>query len=209
MPYYIVSHRYVYHSSQWIVAGNTDHSLIATRLYIHPDSPCSGEKWMQQVISFDRVKLTNNERNESGHVSFFLFTYHHNSATIYWAKKMNCPMQFLIQIILQSMNKYKPRIHITMHSPHIDLSQMHPSLPAESVHTFTFPETQFTTVTAYQNQQVTDHTTLLFILSWSTINWEQNVKIFSFRLSKHCIFLFGDLRSYWKPGIFILNINRK
>ncbi|XP_056626092.1 T-box transcription factor TBX22 [Triplophysa dalaica] len=125
MPVDSKRYRYVYHSSQWIVAGNTDHSLIATRLYIHPDSPCSGEKWMQQVISFDRIKLTNNERNESGH------------------------------IILQSMNKYKPRIHITMHSPHIDLSQIHPSLPAEGVHTFTFPETQFTTVTAYQNQQIT------------------------------------------------------
>lgn len=61
--------RYVYHSSQWMVAGNTDHSCITPRLYIHPDSPCSGETWMRQVISFDRVKLTNNEMDDKGHVS--------------------------------------------------------------------------------------------------------------------------------------------
>lgn len=62
------SRRYVYHSSQWMVAGNTDHSCISPRLYVHPDSPCAGETWMRQVISFDRVKLTNNEMDDKGHV---------------------------------------------------------------------------------------------------------------------------------------------
>lgn len=60
--------RYVYHSSQWMVAGNTDHSCISPRLYVHPDSPCAGETWMRQVISFDRIKLTNNEMDDKGHV---------------------------------------------------------------------------------------------------------------------------------------------
>ncbi|XP_075705208.1 T-box transcription factor TBX22-like isoform X2 [Rhinoderma darwinii] len=60
-------YRYVYHSSQWMVAGNTDHSCISPRLYVHPDSPCSGETWMRQIISFDRVKLTNNEMDDKGH----------------------------------------------------------------------------------------------------------------------------------------------
>ncbi|KAL4648818.1 T-box transcription factor TBX22 [Arapaima gigas] len=124
MPVDSKRYRYVYHSSQWMVAGNTDHSCIAPRLYVHPDSPCSGETWMRQVISFDRVKLTNNEMDDKGH------------------------------IILQSMHKYKPRIHIIEHDPRLDLSQVQ-SLPAEGVHSFSFPETQFTTVTAYQNQQIT------------------------------------------------------
>ncbi|RMB95460.1 hypothetical protein DUI87_28083 [Hirundo rustica rustica] len=91
-------YRYVYHSSQWMVAGNTDHSCITPRLYIHPDSPCSGETWMRQIVSFDRVKLTNNEMDDKGHIQ---------------------------------------------------------SLPAEGVQTFSFQETEFTTVTAYQNQQIT------------------------------------------------------
>ncbi|KAG2463551.1 TBX22 factor, partial [Polypterus senegalus] len=115
---------YVYHSSQWMVAGNTDHSCITPRLYIHPDSPCSGETWMRQVISFDRVKLTNNEMDDKGH------------------------------IILQSMHKYKPRVHVIVHSSKLDLAQIH-SLPDEGVKTFIFKETEFTTVTAYQNQQIT------------------------------------------------------
>uniref|UniRef100_A0A3B5A2H8 T-box transcription factor 22 n=1 Tax=Stegastes partitus TaxID=144197 RepID=A0A3B5A2H8_9TELE len=124
MPVDSKRYRYVYHSSQWMVAGNTDHSCISPRLYVHPDSPCAGETWMRQVISFDRVKLTNNEMDDKGH------------------------------IILQSMHKYKPRVHIIRHNPRMDLSQIQ-SLPAEGVHSFSFPETEFTTVTAYQNQQVT------------------------------------------------------
>ncbi|XP_068181978.1 T-box transcription factor TBX22 [Antennarius striatus] len=124
MPVDSKRYRYVYHSSQWMVAGNTDHSCISPRLYVHTDSPCSGETWMRQIISFDRVKLTNNEMDDKGH------------------------------IILQSMHKYKPRVHIIQHDPRLDLSQIQ-SLPAEGVHSFSFPETEFTTVTAYQNQQIT------------------------------------------------------
>ncbi|OCT66019.1 hypothetical protein XELAEV_18042273mg [Xenopus laevis] len=114
-------YRYVYHSSQWMVAGSTDHSCITPRLYIHPDSPCSGETWMRQIINFDRIKLTNNEMDDKGH------------------------------IILQSMHKYKPRVHIIVQDSRFDLSQIQ-SLPAEGVKTFSFKETEFTTVTAYQNQ---------------------------------------------------------
>ncbi|XP_078809878.1 T-box transcription factor TBX22 isoform X2 [Oryzias latipes] len=124
MPVDSKRYRYVYHSSQWMVAGNTDHSCISPRLYVHPDSPCTGETWMRQVISFDRVKLTNNEMDDKGH------------------------------IILQSMHKYKPRVHVIRHDPRMDLSQIR-SLPAEGVHSFSFLETEFTTVTAYQNQQIT------------------------------------------------------
>ncbi|TRY78963.1 hypothetical protein DNTS_014720 [Danionella cerebrum] len=118
-------YRYVYHSSQWVIAGHTDHSCHPPHLYIHPDSPSLGENWMRQVISFDRVKLTNNETDERGH------------------------------IILKSMHKYTPRVHVILHSPVQCPSQTLPSLPADGVHTFSFPETQFTTVTAYQNQQIT------------------------------------------------------
>ncbi|XP_004378965.1 T-box transcription factor TBX22 [Trichechus manatus latirostris] len=117
-------YRYVYHSSQWMVAGNTDHTCITPRLYVHPDSPCSGETWMRQIISFDRVKLTNNEMDDKGH------------------------------IILQSMHKYKPRVHVMEQDNRVDLSQIQ-SLPTEGVKTFSFKETEFTTVTAYQNQQIT------------------------------------------------------
>ncbi|XP_048460899.1 T-box transcription factor TBX22-like [Rhincodon typus] len=117
-------YRYVYHSSQWMVAGNTEQSPLTPRLYVHPDSPASGESWMKQIVSFDRVKLTNNDMDEKGH------------------------------IILQSMHKYRPRIHVILKEAdeHVSVNQI---LPPNGVHTFAFPETEFTTVTAYQNQQIT------------------------------------------------------
>lgn len=51
-----------------MVAGNAD-SPVPPRVYIHPDSSASGETWMRQVISFDKLKLTNNELDDQGHVS--------------------------------------------------------------------------------------------------------------------------------------------
>lgn len=59
--------RYVYHSSKWMVAGNAD-SPVPPRVYIHPDSLASGDTWMRQVVSFDKLKLTNNELDDQGHV---------------------------------------------------------------------------------------------------------------------------------------------
>uniref|UniRef100_A0A3Q4HSV1 T-box transcription factor 18 n=1 Tax=Neolamprologus brichardi TaxID=32507 RepID=A0A3Q4HSV1_NEOBR len=116
--------RYVYHSSKWMVAGNAD-SPVPPRVYIHPDSPASGETWMRQVISFDKLKLTNNELDDQGH------------------------------IILHSMHKYQPRVHVIRKECGEELSPVR-SIPAgEGTRTFSFPETVFTTVTAYQNQQIT------------------------------------------------------
>ena len=50
------------------MAGNAD-APMPGRVYIHPDSPALGEEWMRQVVSFDKVKLTNNELDQQGHVS--------------------------------------------------------------------------------------------------------------------------------------------
>ncbi|CAO2623285.1 T-box transcription factor TBX22 [Lemmus lemmus] len=52
------------------------------------------------------------------------------------------------------MHKYKPRVHVMEQNSGIDLSLIQ-SLPTERVKTFSFRETEFTTVTAYQNQQIT------------------------------------------------------
>uniref|UniRef100_H2YL31 T-box domain-containing protein n=1 Tax=Ciona savignyi TaxID=51511 RepID=H2YL31_CIOSA len=107
-------YRYVYHSSQWMAAGTTE-SCTPPRTYVHPDSPATGDVWMKQPITFDKLKLTNNEQNKKGH------------------------------LILHSMHKYQPRIHLIS----ID------DVIRDDVITFVFPECAFTTVTAYQNQQIT------------------------------------------------------
>ena len=36
------------------------------RMYIHPDSPATGEQWMQKVVSFHKLKLTNNISDKHG-----------------------------------------------------------------------------------------------------------------------------------------------
>uniref|UniRef100_A0A8C6UG76 T-box transcription factor TBX20 n=1 Tax=Neogobius melanostomus TaxID=47308 RepID=A0A8C6UG76_9GOBI len=114
-------YRYAYHRSSWLVAGKADPPLPA-RLYVHPDSPFTGEQLLKQMVSFEKVKLTNNELDQHGH------------------------------IILNSMHKYQPRVHIIKKKEHT-ASLL--NLKSEEFRTFVFVETVFTAVTAYQNQLIT------------------------------------------------------
>lgn len=45
------------------------------RLYVHPDSPATGAHWMRQLVSFQKLKLTNNHLDPFGHVSELLKIY--------------------------------------------------------------------------------------------------------------------------------------
>ncbi|XP_020706937.1 optomotor-blind protein isoform X2 [Athalia rosae] len=76
--------RYKFHNSRWMVAGKADPEM-PKRMYIHPDSPTNGEQWMQKVVSFHKLKLTNNISDKHGFVS---------------------------TTILNSMHKYQPRFHL-------------------------------------------------------------------------------------------------
>ncbi|CRL06653.1 CLUMA_CG019611, isoform A [Clunio marinus] len=87
-------------------------------IYIHPDSPALGSHWQAQPINFNKTKLTNNTLDSNGHV------------------------------VLTSMHKYQPRIHIVRTS---DPAQI-PWSPQKS---FAFNETEFVAVTAYQNDRIT------------------------------------------------------
>lgn len=60
-------YRYAYHRSSWLVAGKADPPAPA-RLYPHPDSPFTGDQLRKQVVSFEKVKLTNNEMDKNGQV---------------------------------------------------------------------------------------------------------------------------------------------
>ncbi len=50
------------------MAGKADPEM-PKRMYIHPDSPATGEQWMQKVVSFHKLKLTNNISDKHGLVS--------------------------------------------------------------------------------------------------------------------------------------------
>ncbi|GBM10328.1 T-box transcription factor TBX20 [Araneus ventricosus] len=116
-------YRYAYHRSSWLVAGKAD-PPSPSRLYLHPDSPFTGEQLKKQIVSFEKVKLTNNEMDKQGH------------------------------IVLNSMHRYQPRIHLVKKPGNSTLSS--PSeLENEEFRTYIFPETVFTAVTAYQNQLIT------------------------------------------------------
>ena len=61
-------YRYAYHRSSWLVAGKADPPAPA-RLYAHPDSPLTADQLRKQIISFEKVKLTNNEMDKQGQVN--------------------------------------------------------------------------------------------------------------------------------------------
>ncbi|PSN31265.1 T-box transcription factor TBX1, partial [Blattella germanica] len=60
-------YRYAFHSSSWVVAGKAD-PISPPRIHVHPDSPATGAQWMKQVVTFDKLKLTNNQLDDNGHV---------------------------------------------------------------------------------------------------------------------------------------------
>lgn len=47
--------------------------IFLFRIHVHPDSPARGAQWMKQVVSFDKLKLTNHQLDDNGHVNFFEF----------------------------------------------------------------------------------------------------------------------------------------
>lgn len=67
-------YRYAYHRSNWLVAGKAD-PQPTKRYYIHPDCPFNGEQLLNQVISFEKVKLTNNEMDHHSHVRSLIFAF--------------------------------------------------------------------------------------------------------------------------------------
>lgn len=67
-PAQLKRHGFKFSSSRWMVAGKADPEM-PKRMYIHPDSPSTGEQWMQKVVSFHKLKLTNNISDKHGFVS--------------------------------------------------------------------------------------------------------------------------------------------
>ena len=76
--------------SRWIVAGKADPEM-PKRMYIHPDSPATGEQWMQKVVSFHKLKLTNNISDKQGLVSSFIY---YTLLNLYTTVALGCPISF-------------------------------------------------------------------------------------------------------------------
>ncbi|XP_012732430.2 T-box transcription factor TBX21 [Fundulus heteroclitus] len=117
-------HHWRYQGGKWVQCGKAEGNMPGNRTYMHPDSPNSGAHWMRQEVSFSKLKLTNNKGSNN------------NVAQM---------------IVLQSLHKYQPRLHI------VEVKEDGSEDPflSSKAQTFVFSETQFIAVTAYQNADIT------------------------------------------------------
>nr|XP_048279827.1 eomesodermin homolog isoform X2 [Myodes glareolus] len=113
-----------FQGGKWVTCGKADNNMQGNKMYVHPESPNTGSHWMRQEISFGKLKLTNNKGASSNNTQM---------------------------IVLQSLHKYQPRLHIVEVTEDGVEDLNEPS----KTQTFTFSETQFIAVTAYQNTDIT------------------------------------------------------
>ncbi|XP_067417980.1 eomesodermin homolog isoform X2 [Emydura macquarii macquarii] len=113
-----------FQGGKWVTCGKADNNMQGNKVYVHPESPNTGAHWMRQEISFGKLKLTNNKG----------------------ANNNNTQM-----IVLQSLHKYQPRLHIV----EVTEDGVEDLNDSSKTQTFIFPETQFIAVTAYQNTDIT------------------------------------------------------
>ena len=63
--------RYRFIDFSWQSTGEAGaYEDMDKQIYIHPSSPNSGKFWMQNFISFKKVKITNYEDSKNGNVLF-------------------------------------------------------------------------------------------------------------------------------------------
>ncbi|KAF2987661.1 hypothetical protein EK904_004860, partial [Melospiza melodia maxima] len=97
--------RYKFHNSRWMVAGKADPEM-PKRMYIHPDSPATGEQWMSKVVTFHKLKLTNNISDKHGFLPYSTFRTYVFPETEFIAVTA---YQNDKQLTLQSMRVYDER----------------------------------------------------------------------------------------------------
>jgi T-box. len=87
-----------------MVAGKADPEM-PKRMYIHPDSPSTGEQWMQKVVSFHKLKLTNNISDKHGFVSTVRL-YQHNTLLLDLIRDMAILWVSFFALKFQKMKAY-------------------------------------------------------------------------------------------------------
>uniref|UniRef100_A0A3Q2CSL5 T-box domain-containing protein n=1 Tax=Cyprinodon variegatus TaxID=28743 RepID=A0A3Q2CSL5_CYPVA len=112
--------QYKWTGESWQVCKKAE-CYVKSKPFVHPDSPATGQHWMQSPVSFYKLKLTNDISEQEGN------------------------------IFLRPMQRYLPQLHLVP----ADRAGEDLRLNAPNVLTFTFPQTEFMTVTSYQNPQFT------------------------------------------------------
>ncbi|XP_074471809.1 uncharacterized protein mgab isoform X2 [Sebastes fasciatus] len=119
-------YRYRWSTSKWEVNGPAEHQgqgLI--RAFSHHYSPSRGSEWIGSLVSFYKLKLTNHNQDQDGHINLY------------------------------SMHRYIPRLHVIPVLDGDPPTPDKPVVMGPESMTFTFPQTEFMAVTTYQNFRIT------------------------------------------------------
>lgn len=94
------------------MAGKAD-AAMPPRIHVHPDSPAKGAHWMKQIVSFDKLKLTNNLLDDNGHVRRSFVKLHLRGIWVVFATSLKAFPNTFPRIELNSVWE---RFEITMKS---------------------------------------------------------------------------------------------
>ncbi|CAN9507688.1 unnamed protein product [Ophioblennius macclurei] len=119
--------RYRWNKNKWEVIGKAERQFKALiRMFPHHNSPALGSHWMKNLVSFYKLKLTNNVLDEEKE-----------------------------HILLYSLQRYIPKLHVIPVLQGVDPGAPRIMFVAAESMTFTFPQTSFMAVTYYQNVRIT------------------------------------------------------
>ncbi|XP_060947666.1 MAX gene-associated protein isoform X2 [Limanda limanda] len=119
-------YKYRWNRSQWeSTAAAENQTQGLIRAFAHHYATSKGSVWMGGPVSFYKLKLTNNFQDQDGH------------------------------IILHSMHRYIPRLHVIPVPEGVTTTPDNPVFVGPESMTFTFPQTEFMAVTTYQNFRIT------------------------------------------------------
>lgn len=119
-------YKYRWSNSKWEPTGVAEHHTQGLiRAFSHHYSPSQGSALMSSLVSFYKLKLTNNLNDQEGH------------------------------IILHSMHRYIPQLHVIPAMDGEISTPDKPVLKGPDCMTFVFPQTEFMAVTTYQNFRIT------------------------------------------------------
>ncbi|XP_034143794.1 MAX gene-associated protein isoform X2 [Esox lucius] len=124
------TYRHRWNLKEWEPSGPGEpHTQASSRVFPHQDSSALGKVWMANLVSFYKLKLTNHSLDQEG------------------------------LVLLHSMHHYRPSLHVIPVADAgglgFDPKLLDVQLLGPEVMTFTFPQTEFYAVTAYQNSKIT------------------------------------------------------
>uniref|UniRef100_G3PG96 T-box domain-containing protein n=1 Tax=Gasterosteus aculeatus TaxID=69293 RepID=G3PG96_GASAC len=119
-------YKYRWSSTKWEITGRAEQQgQCLSRAFAHHYSPGLGTEWMNTLVSFYKLKLTNQPQDLDGYA------------------------------VLHSLHRYIPRLHVIPVPDGNAPSPAQPVVMGPESMTFTFPQTEFMAVTTYQNFRIT------------------------------------------------------